>query len=204
MLSFIGRLSFTLSVLLIASAMGLVYAGMSMTGQAVAVNAVSMGDNFFAPQSISIPAGSAVEWTHNGALPHTTTSDSALWDSSLLKAGGTFSQVYDTPGTYAYTCSFHPEMVGTVVVEAAAPAPTDAPAPAGAPAAPGSPAAPAAPAAPGVAPDPAAALPVGGGPPLDEGWFQGAALLGALGVLMAMIGLGTLVTGLRVGNAREI
>jgi plastocyanin len=198
MMSFIGRLSFTLSVLLIASAMGLVYAGMSMTGQAVAVNTVSMGDNFFAPQSISIPAGSAVEWTHNGALPHTTTSDTALWDSSLLKAGGTFSQLFDAPGTYAYTCSFHPEMVGTVVVEAAAPAPTEAPAPAGAPAAP------AAPAAPGVAPDPAVALPEGGGPPLDEGWFQGAALLGALGVLMAMIGLGTVVTGLRVGNTREI
>ena len=199
MLNLIGRVSFSLSVVFIAMAMGLVYTGINMTGEAMAINTVSMGDNFFSPQSISVPAGSAIEWRHDGALPHTTTSDAAIWDSDMMRSGATYSQVFDAPGTYSYVCSFHPEMVGTVVVEASAPAPTEAPA-APAAAAPlasagGDPAADANAAAPQVV----SALPVGGGPPLADASLQGAAILGALGLLLLMVGLGSVFAGARLG-----
>jgi len=201
MLNFLGRASLTLSVVLIAAAMGLIYSGIRMSGEAMAVNTVSVGDNFFSPASVTVPAGSTVTWSNNGTRPHTTTSDTGIWDSAMLKAGQTFSQVFSTAGTFTYNCAFHPEMVATVVAEASGPAPTEAPQstpppandaaqPAGAPQQP-------APAIGGVA-----AMPVGGGPPLEEGWFQGAMILIGLGALLAVGGTGAIIAGTRTEDRR--
>ena len=196
MLSWIARSSFFLSVVAIAGAMGLLYAGMQIPGEAVAVNSVSMGDNFFQPQSINVQVGQAVEWKNNGNLPHTATADTGAFDSGLVMKTKAFSQVFEVAGTFPYACAVHPEMVGTVVVAAAAPAET--PAPTAAPAASnpnppaGQPAVPAAPAAP--APG---TLPVGGGPPLAPGTAQGAIALVVIGVAFAAIGGGAMTLAAR-------
>jgi len=196
MLNFIARTSFSLSVVLIAGAIGLVFAGISMTGEAVAVNTVSMGDNFFSPQSITVPAGSAIEWKNDGILPHTSTADDGAWDSGIVFKGKTFVQPFTAAGTLAYNCALHPEMVGTVVVEAAAQA-TPSPAPATPQPAVAKPSANAA-ATPAV---PAAGgLPTGGGPPLAGDWFQGAFILIVLGGIMAAVGLGSLTLAARNGG----
>ena len=47
---------------------------------------------------------------------------SAVSDTGLFKSGGmdtneSFSFKFDKPGTYHFTCSIHPRMVGTVVVQ---------------------------------------------------------------------------------------
>ena len=200
MLNFIARTSFSLSVVLIASAIGLVFAGISMTGEAVAVNTVSMGDNFFSPQSITVPASSAVEWKNDGNLPHTSTAEGAAWDSGLVFKGKTFSQAFAGAGTFTYNCAVHPEMVGTVVVEAAAQA-TPSPAPASPQPAVAKPAANAAatPAVPLVG-----GLPTGGGPPLADSWFQGAFILLVLGGVMAAVGVGTLTIAARSEGRRAV
>ncbi len=200
MLNTIGRTSLTLAAILIVVAMGLVYSGLRMTGEALAVNTVSVGDNFFSPASVTVAAGSTVTWTNDGARPHTSTSDTGTWDSGMLKAGQTFSQIFGTAGTFTYNCAFHPEMVATVVVEASAPAPTEAPQATPAPEA--NPAAPAAPAQPAPVPAGAVAMPVGGGPPLEEGWFQWAMALAGLGALLAFGGVGAIVAGSRIEGRR--
>ena len=194
LMSWIAKSSFFLSIVAIAGAMGLLYAGMQVPGEAVAVNAVSMGDNFFSPQSISVQTGSAVEWKNAGNLPHTVTANTGSFDSGLVFKTKTFSQLFEATGTFTYACAVHPEMVGTVVVEAAAqptPAPTAAPAansvqqpanPAAQPAAP--------PASPGV-------LPVGGGPPIDPGMASGAIGLVVLGVVFAALGGGAMTLAAR-------
>ena len=114
-----------------------------MPGQALAVNAVSVGDNFFSPQSIAVNAGEAVEWKNDGNLPHTVTSDTGTFDSGLVMKTNAFSQTFEVAGTFTYYCAVHPEMVGTVVVEAPVqptPEPTAAPAdPGPAPAQPAAP-----------------------------------------------------------------
>lgn len=193
LMSWIAKSSFFLSIVAIAGAMGLLYAGMQVPGEAVAVNAVSMGDNFFAPQSISVQMGSAVEWKNAGNLPHTVTADTGSFDSGLVMKTKSFSQLFEAAGTFTYACAVHPEMVGTVVVQAAAqptPAPTAAPAAvdttqqqAAAPAAPQ-------PASPG-------ALPVGGGPPIDPGMASGAIGLVVLGVVFAALGGGAMTLAAR-------
>lgn len=226
MLEFLSRAAFSASVVLIASAMALVYAGINMTGQAMAVNTVSMGDNFFAPQSIIITAGSAIEWKNDGVLPHTATSDSGLFDTGILKKTQSASQVFNTPGTYPYFCEVHPEMTGTVIVEGAAPEPTPPPAadpgqqPPAAdpqpdsqqpPPAADQPAADNQPgqgggqltSAPGAGAQAVAGLatfPNGGGPPLPRAdMFRGAALLMVLGLALFGGGIGAMVMAGRQG-----
>lgn len=201
MLNFLGRTSLTLSVVLVAAAMGLVYSGMRISGEAMVVT-VSAGDNFFSPASLTVPAGSTVTWSNDGALPHTATSDTGGWDSSMLRAGQAFSQVFASAGTFPYNCSFHPEMVATVVVEASAAAPTAVPQSTPAPVA--NNAAPPAAAPQQAAPAPgAAAMPVGGGPPsIDGSSLAGAMILAGLGALLALAGTGALVAGARIENRR--
>lgn len=193
MLSWIARSSFFLSVVAIAGAMAMLYAGMQVPGEAVAVNSVSMGDNFFQPASLNVAVGQAVEWKNTGNLPHTATADTGSFDSGLVMKTKTFSQVFEVPGTFTYACAVHPEMVGTVVVAAAAPAET--PAPTAAPAASNPNPAPVQPEAP-AAPAPGT-LPVGGGPPLAPGTAQGAIALVVIGIAFAALGGGAMTLAAR-------
>lgn len=193
---------FTLAVVLIAAGIGLAAMGINTASEATAVNVVNMGDNFFAPQTVTVPAGSAVEWKNEGQIPHTTTSNAAVvpaWDSSILTNGQTHSQVFNAAGSFKYHCAIHPEMVGVIVVQAAAPAPTVAPIAesAGRP-----PAQPAPEAGDVIAPG---ALPVGGGPPgLGGNAFDSATLLGGLGVVMLIAGAVAMGLGARTGRKQGI
>ena len=73
----------------------------------------------YIPETVTVPAGSSVAWTNQDNAPHTSTgigdAVSAL-DSGAIVFGQTFTQTFDTPGTYPYYCVYHPNMLGTVVV----------------------------------------------------------------------------------------
>jgi len=72
----------------------------------------------FSPDTLTISKGDTVRWTNNdGIIPHTTTSDTAIWDSGTLTNGQQFSFTFDQVGTYPYHCSIHPSMTATVIVE---------------------------------------------------------------------------------------
>jgi len=201
----LGRGSFLLGIVLLASAIGVLLSGIRTSGEASAVNAVSMGDNFFQPVGMTVPAGTTVQWRNDGVLPHTVTSDTGAartFDSGILRTGGTYSLTFDAPGSFAYHCDVHPEMTGAVVVEAAAAPPpdgTDSPPPADTnagtdvspPDSQGS--------QPGqalgenAAPAPAGALPVGGGaPPIARDMMSSALLLAIAGGVLIVLGLSTM------------
>ncbi|MBV9735081.1 MAG: cupredoxin family copper-binding protein [Acidisphaera sp.] len=77
-------------------------------------------DNFsFTPARVTVPAGTHVVWTNRDDIPHTVTSDDKprTLKSSPLDTGDQYSMTFDKPGTYAYFCSLHPHMQGTVVVQ---------------------------------------------------------------------------------------
>ncbi len=59
-----------------------------------------------------------VTWTNNDSPTHTVTGDNGgdPGNSPNIPSGGTFSYLFDTPGTYTYHCSIHPSMTGTVIV----------------------------------------------------------------------------------------
>jgi hypothetical protein len=64
-----------------------------------------------------IDAGATVTWANMDDEPHTVVSDTGLFRSGALDTKESFSFKFDKPGTYHFTCSIHPAMVGTIVVQ---------------------------------------------------------------------------------------
>ncbi len=96
---------------------------------------VSIGDNFYNPETITVNAGTTVVWVNNGGANHTVSSDTGVFDSGiapadLLSSGETFSFTFTAPGTYPYFCYLHGAaggigQAGTVIVQqVATPTPT--------------------------------------------------------------------------------
>ena len=81
---------------------------------------VSEVDFDFVPATVTINVGDTVVWTNDATDPHTSTSDTGLWDSGSMGPGATFSHTFNSAGSFAYHCTFHESlgMVGTVVVQA--------------------------------------------------------------------------------------
>src|SRR3990172_3692240 len=84
---------------------------------------VTIQDFVFIPQNVTINANGIVKWTNNGPSPHTVTSGSPwdysadIYDSGDLGTGETFCVQFQGTGTSQYTCTIHPAMVGSVVVQ---------------------------------------------------------------------------------------
>lgn len=107
----------------IAVACAILASGMTMSApRAAAADAKMLTiDNFtFAPTSVTVAPGTTVTWTNRDDIPHTVTSTTKVFKSQALDTGDTFTYTFKQPGTYAYFCSLHPHMTGTIVVEAAA------------------------------------------------------------------------------------
>ena len=79
--------------------------------------AVSIKEFAFAPATLTIPIGTTVVWTNLDGDAHTVrTTTSATLMSATLSTNATYSYTFTKPGSYAYHCSIHAEMHGTVVV----------------------------------------------------------------------------------------
>lgn len=91
--------------------------GSSAADSVAAPTVVLARDFMFAPVALTVHSGSTVTWTNKDDEPHTVVSDSGFFRSGALDTGESFSFKFDRPGTYHYTCSIHPRMVGTIVVQ---------------------------------------------------------------------------------------
>ena len=80
-------------------------------------DAVTIANFAFGPASLSVAAGTTVTWTNDDTAAHTATADDGSFDSSSIAPGATFSQAFDTAGTFAYHCSIHPNMTATIEVD---------------------------------------------------------------------------------------
>ena len=69
------------------------------------------------PKTTTITSGQSIEWAwEDTGNQHSVTAENGSFDSCLQKAGYTFMVSFSIPGTYAYKCSIHPHMKGTVTV----------------------------------------------------------------------------------------
>ena len=74
----------------------------------------------FHHDSSRVPVGATVTWVNcepAGTEPHTTTSDSAVWNSPDLTPGSRFSHTFAAAGAFPYHCTPHPFMLGKIVVQ---------------------------------------------------------------------------------------
>lgn len=101
--------------------------------------AVTIADFAFAPGSVAIQVGDTVTFTNQDGTAHTARAVDGSFDTANLDSGQASTITFGTAGTFDYICAIHPQMTGTVVVEAAGatdgggaeitPAPTDTLAP---------------------------------------------------------------------------
>nr|WP_244602350.1 cupredoxin family copper-binding protein [Mycolicibacterium sp. NCC-Tsukiji] len=80
-------------------------------------NAVNIDNFAFAPDTLTVPAGTTVTWTNHDEDPHNVVAEGGQFRSPTMGSGATFSYVFAAPGTYTYVCGIHPFMHGTVVVK---------------------------------------------------------------------------------------
>lgn len=93
-------------------------ASTSNTGTAPAGHAVvTIKDFSFSPATVTVPVGTRVVWQNKGKATHTVTFDDGSVTSPDIAPGASASHVFSSPGTFAYHCSHHPQMKGTVIVQ---------------------------------------------------------------------------------------
>ena len=88
-----------------------------LTAEAADSTKIVVKDFMFAPTPLTVKVGSTVTWTNMDDEPHTVVSDTGLFKSGGMDTNESFSFKFDKPGTYRFTCSIHPRMVGTIVVQ---------------------------------------------------------------------------------------
>jgi plastocyanin len=126
--------------IVVAVAVSFVFAPEVARGQTT-VN-VNVGDTYFCDPSFAngicetnVTAGDTVTWNWVGSLEHTVTQCDPTFaacpppggfdSGTLTGAGSTFSETFNTPGTFEYQCNVHgAQMRGRVVVAAAQATPT--------------------------------------------------------------------------------
>jgi plastocyanin len=89
----------------------------SPTAEAPSGSSVEIKDFAFNPASITITTGTTVTWTNNDTVPHTVTAKDGSFDSGTISPGDSFTHTFDAAGSFDYACNFHPNMLGTVVVQ---------------------------------------------------------------------------------------
>jgi len=87
---------------------------------AAADGSVSIEGFAFSPSTVTVKVGDSVTWTNHDATAHTATADDDSFDTEQLGNGESSTLTFSTAGSFAYHCAIHPQMNGTLVVEAAA------------------------------------------------------------------------------------
>ena len=95
----------------LATSAGLVWAAEKPVTHTVVMKATS-----YAPLALTIKRGDTVVWINEDPFPHTVTSAGAF-DSKSIAAGASWKYKPRKVGDFAYTCTFHPNMKGTLRVE---------------------------------------------------------------------------------------
>jgi plastocyanin len=136
------RIAAALTVPILTAATVLGSGGLE-TARAQSTENVEVGNLYFCSPSFqngvcetTITAGDTVVWDDVAGL-HTVTECNADFsvcppvggfDSGVIGVGTSFSQAFDTPGTFSYRCSFHPaQMRGRIIVQEPTPTPSPTP-----------------------------------------------------------------------------
>lgn len=111
--------AFLAAIVLLAAASALLAS--APRAHAASTVTVEISNFAFQPATVTIQVGDTVTWTNLDGAAHTATDTGpqALFDG-VMDNGESFSYTFTQAGTVNYFCSFHPEMTGTVIVQAAA------------------------------------------------------------------------------------
>lgn len=75
-------------------------------------------DGTFQHPRLELGRQTTLIWWNVDDLTHSVVSDDGQFaGSGPIPPGGEFMRTFQTAGTYAYHCRYHPEMQGTIVIE---------------------------------------------------------------------------------------
>jgi len=111
-------LTFQGAALVTSALMMSTVAVMSKAAPAPASAAVHIGNFTFKSPALTVRPGTTVTWTNDDDIPHTVVSKDGVFKSKVLDTGNQFSFTFAKAGQFAYFCSLHPHMTGTIVVKA--------------------------------------------------------------------------------------
>jgi plastocyanin len=77
---------------------------------------IHLSDFSFKPASATVSVGDTVEFINDDSFPHTVTAANGAFDSGNLDENKSWSYTFKKAGTYALTCSYHPNMKGMLTV----------------------------------------------------------------------------------------
>ena len=78
---------------------------------------VTIASFAYSPSKITVTKGTTVTFDNKDNAEHTVTADNGSFDSGTLQLGASKTISFSKPGTFAFHCSFHPFMHGTVIVK---------------------------------------------------------------------------------------
>lgn len=85
------------------------------TGTTGGSTTVTIKNFAFDPASVTVKVGDSVTFKNEDSTAHTVTGTN--FDSGQIAPSASYSQKFDTAGTFDYHCSIHPSMTGTVIVQ---------------------------------------------------------------------------------------
>jgi plastocyanin len=89
----------------------------SSSGGGVDSDSITIHNFAFSPSTISVSPGATVTVTNKDQVTHTLTAVHGQFDTGGIAAGQSKTfKAPSTPGSYAYLCSIHQFMTGTLVV----------------------------------------------------------------------------------------
>ncbi len=91
---------------------------------ALALTEIKIQRNGFVPQNVVVPRGEMVQWNNVDSLVHTSTSDTAVWDSGDIDPNESYKRKFNKTGNFPYHCKYHTTMKGSIRVTDTAVAPT--------------------------------------------------------------------------------
>jgi plastocyanin len=70
----------------------------------------------FHPPELQLAVGDTVIWANHDLVPHTSTASDSSWDTGAVNPDQEGRFVPKHPGTFQYSCTFHPVMRGKLIV----------------------------------------------------------------------------------------
>lgn len=104
-------------VLVLAVSASSLFAGVARAQKQAPQRHTVVIHNFaFQPPELTVNVGDTIVWKNTDIVSHTVTAADGSFDSDEIKPGKSWKFVSKKAGTFQYSCSPHPNMHGTLIV----------------------------------------------------------------------------------------
>lgn len=116
-MSFPIRVRGWLCVLALVVSAGTIFSGVAQTQKKPQTHTVVIHNFAFRPADLAVNVGDTVLWKNMDIVSHMVTAADGSFDSDEIKPGNSWKLVANKAGTFAYSCSPHPNMHGKLTAK---------------------------------------------------------------------------------------